>query len=120
MSAASFGGLGGIEGGREVNISDDFEMAVTRAFGARMSHDDELCRAIWGSLANVEWTRRSDGAAVGYSFRAAGDLIAAIRGSGDYMEWYCSGPYGVINFDFAEAMTKQGWFPEGWFSEVLK
>lgn len=43
------------------------------------------------------------------SFRAAGDLIAAILGRGDYMDWYCSGQYATVSERIDSAMSAEGW-----------
>lgn len=103
-----FGGLGGIAGGRGINHVDRFEDAVARQLGEQMKTDDVLCTEVWCALANVDW-RHENGDEASYSFRAAGDLVAAIRGSGDYMDWYCSGPSGDVSDTVADAMAKEGW-----------
>jgi hypothetical protein len=106
----AYGGWGGVEGGRALDPDDAFEMAVERALGARIRADEATARAMWSALANVEW-RHVDGDEASYSFRAAGDMIAAIRGGGDYMDWYCCGPYATIRADIADVMRAQGWAP---------
>ena len=103
-----FGGLGGLTGGRDVNTADRFEMAVERALGERIRVDEDICRDMWSALANVDWVHEN-GDTAGYSFRAAGDLIAAIRGSGDYMDWYCSGPIAQVSTEIADALAAEGW-----------
>jgi hypothetical protein len=85
-------------------------MAVARCLGARVRASDNLCRELWSSLANQDWRHR-DGDTASYSFRAAGDLIAAIRGRGDYMDWYCSGPDATVSADIATALAAEGWYP---------
>lgn len=106
-----YGGLGGIWNGREVNDEDKFETSVDRAFGQLMRNEDEACVEVWSALANLGWVHK-DGDTAAYSFRAAGDLVAAIKGSGMYMDWYCSGPEGVVSQRFAEAMKGEGWAPD--------
>lgn len=103
-----FGGLGGISGGRPRDETDLFETAVDRALGEQMRADDSLCREMWSALANVDWTHEN-GDTAGYSFRAAGDLIAAIIGRGDYMDWYCSGPYATVSERIDRALQSEGW-----------
>lgn len=117
-----FGGFGGVQGGRDRDLSDQFENAVDRTFGSKLRADGrgrsycaeppyKLGERIWGSLANVDW-KHKNGDTASYTFRAAGDLLAAIVGAGDYMDWYCSAPYGEADPEFAAAMEKEGWTQE--------
>jgi hypothetical protein len=102
--------FGGIIGGRALDLADAFEFALSRQLGDRMKTDDDLCTAVWCALSNVEWAHENGGRAR-YSFRAAGDLVAAVRGDGDYLDWYCSGRDSVVRPDIGEALAREGWAP---------
>jgi hypothetical protein len=118
---ADFGGLGGRAGRRSLNPEDLFEVAVNRALGDRMRAEGVekagfykgrgISARLWGSLANVDWLHEN-GYTASYAFRAAGDLIAAIIGEGDYMDWYCCHEYGRADNEVIEAMAREGWRPE--------
>lgn len=110
---------GGIAGGRAVDMSDAFELALDHALGDRMRNDAGFCGDVWSALANVVWSR-GDGADALLSFRAAGDAIAAIRGSGDYLEWYCSGPAGVVSDEIRHALAAQGWAPDALATIIMQ
>jgi hypothetical protein len=65
--------------------------------------------AVWGALSNVDWTH-DNGDTAGYSFRAAGDLVASIVGEGtDYMDFYCRSNYGHAEEWIETAMAALGW-----------
>jgi hypothetical protein len=107
--------LGGMhEGHRE--LADEgpyglFEQTVERLFGERLRANKDDANAFWGGLANVDWTG-PNGEEVGYSFRAAGDLLAAIRrdeGDMTYMLYYCAAPDGMVPVWMAEALVDEGW-----------
>jgi hypothetical protein len=85
-----------------------FEAAVHRALGERIKADEWMARAMWSALANIDW-RHEDGVAPGFTFRGAGAFIAEIRGSGDYVDWYCSGPDGTVTEEIEKAMLAEGW-----------
>ena len=107
-----YGGLGGIDGFRGIDKEDKFEVMISKIFGERMKAEDELCQQIWGALANVEWYKPSTSEEASYSFRAAGDLIAAIRGAGNYMDWYCNYEYASITDEIRRAFKKEGWIAD--------
>jgi hypothetical protein len=117
-----FGGMGGLKGGRPLNPDDLFEAAVDRTMGERLRaegigpggfgayNDTSLAARLWGSLANVDW-KHEGGDTASYSFRAAGDLVAAVIGDGDYMDWYCSAPDGNPDAEVCAFMAAEGWSP---------
>lgn len=104
--------LGGIIGRhRELLSGDDaysrFEQTIARLFRDDLKSGEMNGSELWSALANVTWWHGD--LEVGYSFRAAGDLIAALVENGDYMDWYCSGDYACVSDRIADAMSKEGW-----------
>lgn len=113
--------LGGIaEGHRELFTPDEdpdygaFEQTVDRVLGEHIRKDQESADEFWAALANVGW-RGPGGLSVGYSFRAAGDLCAALRkdeGKMTYMRYYMNKPHGVVAEWIEERLAAEGWHPE--------
>ena len=119
--------FGGISGQRRDLIDPGeslygrFEHDVNKQLGERIRASEDDAVAMWSALANVTWKRalsveekvvadlENQEQAVGYSFRAAGDLVAAISGRGDYLSYYCSGPYAVVAEWIEEGLAKAGW-----------
>lgn len=108
-----YGGLGGCAGGLDLSaFADDvFVQALNKVFGKQMKSSDFFSRKIWSALANVIW-QHDNGDTASYSFRAAGDVIASIIGKGDYMDWYCCGPYAVVDDIIKKGMELEGWHPQ--------
>lgn len=108
--------LGGFREGRPLVTEGDhglFEQTVNRAIGDRIRTSDDDAQDLWNALANVDWFG-PNGAEIGYSFRAAGDFIAAIRDDRSemaYMRFYCGGPDGTVAEWIADALGAEGWTP---------
>jgi hypothetical protein len=105
-----YGRLGGIRGGQPFDQTDAFAMAIKRCVGDALKNDD-VAVELWSALANQGW-HHEGGDTAAYSFRAAGDLIAAVRGEGSYLDWYCCGPDGVVSKRIAATLAQEGWYPD--------
>jgi hypothetical protein len=105
---AEYGGLGGSSTTPERNPDDLFEATIAEAFGEQMKTDGVLCGEVWSALAGIEW-HHVNGDKASYSFRAAGDLIAAIRNEGTYIDWYCATPTATVSSRVYAEMLSRGW-----------
>jgi len=94
-----------------VDYRQQFEDDFRELFTKRLREDEEFGTELWSALANVDWCQESDedNSEVGYSFRSAGSLIASMLCHGNYMDWYCSGPDGVVSELISEKMASKGW-----------
>jgi hypothetical protein len=85
--------------------------------------DDAVAERVWAALANNCWTYET-GETVRCGYRAAGRLVAEMRGRGDYMDWYCcveARQTGVVSAEIEKAMAKRGWTWKRWtLDQVLK
>lgn len=101
---------GGIDKIRDIDPLNPFEIVIQTVFGDKIRNDELFAASMWSALANISWYHGS-GENISYSYRAAGDLIVAIRQDGHYMDWYCCGPSGVVSDEIAEVLKIQGWSP---------
>lgn len=85
-----------------------FEAVLDRAIGDRVRADGACGIDLWCALANLVW-RGPDGAAISYSFRRAGEVVAWVREEGDYLTWYCSGQPGTVSDWIADSLIPLGW-----------
>ena len=90
-----------------------FEDDFRELFTEKLRGDEQFGVELWSALANVEWYHESDQnpdkSDCGHSFRSAGSLIASMLCYGDYMDWYCSGPDGIVSKFIGTAMASKGW-----------
>lgn len=87
----------------------NLESTIDRLFGERIRIDDRYARDTWSAVTNVEWRAPDSDVVVVLSFREAGALIAAIRGAGSYLDWYCCGRPGFVAPEIAAALAAEGW-----------
>ena len=90
---------------------DRFERDVAELLAQQIRSDEAVGARLWSSMSNIEW-HHVDDSTISYSFRSAGDLIARIVGKGCYLDWYMSGPVGLVDPEIATALATRGWHPE--------
>ena len=61
---------------------------------------------VWPRLRDEYWS---------CSWRSAGGIVAELRDQGDYMDWYCSGIFGV-----GEADSFQGYVSESTVTDEIR
>jgi hypothetical protein len=85
---------------------------------------DVFCQNLYAAICNNDWLDSTDSIGVlaekyyGASWRAAGRLVASIKGEGDYIDWYCSGidsnvpgyvPEGRVTDEIRQDLADLGW-----------
>jgi hypothetical protein len=102
---------GGRDPRREVDYGEPLEAAVYFNLGPFMVRDSLFCADVWSALTNRVW-KGPRGEIVLCSFRAAGDIIAAILDEGTYLDWYCIGRPGYLSPKIEKIMAKAKWVSE--------
>ncbi len=62
-----------------------------------------------GALCNTQWKHTASGAEWSCSWRSAGGIVAALRGEGDYLDWYCSTGEGLVDEQVLAEILALGW-----------
>jgi hypothetical protein len=88
-----------------------FEEDFRELFTPRLKENEDFGGELWSAMANVSWIHKDDPdrTECRRSFRCAGSMIASMLGIGDYIDWYCSGPYETVSEYIAEKMSSKGW-----------
>lgn len=84
----------------------------------KIRQDDAYAQNFYAALCNQEWYEKDaweilQNRTWSCSWRGAGGIVADIRGSGDYMDWYCSGMMTSHPSDYVETLTERRYVSEG-------
>lgn len=93
---------------RNVDPCERFEALLRGILGDRVRSSELDAAELWSALANTVWLGPQT-EQVRYTFRSAGDVVAQIRGEGEYTDWYMSGPHGQVADWIAEKLAGHGW-----------
>lgn len=85
--------------GESLNMEDDLRKSRLMSDKCKMS--DSYSQNLYAALCNNSFSK--GGRSWGCSWRHAGGIVANLRESGDYIDWYCSGMADVDGF-VAEGM----------------
>ena len=102
----------------------------------RIRQDDAYAQNFYAALCNQSWWEQDAWEILrdrtwSVSWRTAGGIVADIRGSGDYLDWYCTGsfvwhdrdgyeptpselcyvPEGMITAEIQYDLAQIGWYP---------
>ncbi len=69
---------------------------------------ERMCLSLYSAMTNIEWKHPYHGK-MHLSFRQAAETIARLIGEGDYNDWYCSAPAGVVSDYIEQVMSVRGW-----------
>lgn len=74
-----------------------------------LAQSDLLAALLYGALCNTQWKHTASGAEWSCSWRSAGGIVAALRGEGDYLDWYCSTGEGLVDEQVLAEILALGW-----------
>lgn len=75
----------------------------------KMRASKSYCKKFYAAMCNTDLYKVGSEGEYGYSWRAAGGLVADILGEGDYLDWYCSGNEGFVDDEIADDLNAIGW-----------
>ena len=87
----------------------------------KIRRDDVYAQNLYAAMCNQEWQYQDAWTILkdktwSCSWRTAGQIIADIRGSGDYIDWHCSG----MGFYIEAKEPESGFVPEGMVTEEIR
>lgn len=103
----------------------EYDLRSTDWILAKVRASDAYAQNLYAALCNQEWQRLEVMPILrdqrwGCSWRYAGGIIADMRGSGDYIDWYCSG-IGSTESGFGLGNASgEGYVAEGQVTEEIE
>ena len=70
---------------------------------------DLFATLLYAALCNTQWKHVASGTLWSCSWRYAGGIVAALRGEGDYLDWYCSMGEGLVDEQVLAEIQSLGW-----------
>ena len=113
----------------------DQEIAATPELVAKIKSREDYAQNLYAAFCNMRWQKTEMWPVLtdelwSVSWRAAGGVVAELRGQGDYLDWYCSGIWGgdwgkglvnpeyveesVVTDEIREDLRRLGWHPVPW------
>ena len=119
----------------------DQEIAATPELVSKIKSREDYAQNLYAAFCNMRWQKTEVMSILkdelwSVSWRAAGGVVAELRGQGDYLDWYCSGmgglawyetddegqwladkkyvPETTITDEIREDLRRLGWHPVPW------
>lgn len=106
--------------------SNDLETVLKQCdwFVDKVKNSETYAQNLYAAMCNNQFVALEDSLGIisenywSVSWRTAGRIVSEIIGSGDYLDWYCSGihnsidgmvPESVITDEITEDLRKLGW-----------
>ena len=104
----------------------DMDVCQSASMVEKIRRDDAYAQNFYAALCNQVWQEQDAWQILSdrtwsCSWRGAGGIVADIRGSGDYMDWYCSGMIkSHPDDDLGGVDTLRGYVPESTITAEIR
>ena len=97
---------------RENNL--EYDLLTTDWILAKVRNSDDYAKSLYAAMCNNDFIRLEVMPILkeetwGCSWRYAGGIIADMRETGDYIDWYCAGNESEVTEEIREDLLKLGW-----------
>jgi hypothetical protein len=87
------------------DLVDDIKASLELVL--KIKSRDDYAQNLYAAMCNMQWQKTEVMPILKdelwtCSWRAAGGIVAELRGEGDYLDWYCSGMGGLADYDYEE------------------
>ena len=102
------------------------DMQDSQWFRGKVRASDAYAQNLYAAICNMQWQKidvmpilREDYWTA--SWRAAGGIVADLRGEGDYLDWYCSGMGGSYDYHEDQVnLDEKGYVAEGTVTDEIR
>lgn len=100
----------------------EYDLRSTKWICDKAKAREEYAQNIYAALCNQDWQRNDvwpllKGETYSCSWRYAGGIVADMRETGDYIDWYCSGIRNGASEQELAAMTEEDRAKYHWYQE---
>jgi hypothetical protein len=99
----------------------ELEMMASEWFRNKVCESESYAQNLYAAMCNNQFVKNDvwpilEDKRWGCSWRSAGEIIADLRGEGDYIDWYCSG----MGFHDKKGADMKGYVPESLVTDEIR